>query len=205
MTAPEMQGPAKVCVDFNDMDLDGRFVVSPQDSDRLVALGMSVLLWDAEGNTARGRVVNLRQRGRAVVEMLPGTWQRATVENLSAPTRPMTETAAVMLPGDLPDGELRMLFGELKAQWVADTRIESSVHQMVLHPAYQRIIGLGPRVVPLMLEDLAEGPDHWFMALVAIVGDDKATGEVTVPGAAQKWLEWGYSTGLMVRPDKPAA
>ncbi len=80
------QRRARVHVDFNDMDPDGMFLVLPQDADQLVALGSSVLLWDAEGNTAHGRVVDLRQRGRAVIEMLAGTWRRAPVENLPAPT-----------------------------------------------------------------------------------------------------------------------
>ena len=83
---PELQQPARVHVDFNDMDPQGMFVVLPQDADRLVALGSQVLLWDTEGNTAHGRVVDLRQRGRAVVEMLAGTWRRAPVEGLAAPT-----------------------------------------------------------------------------------------------------------------------
>ena len=83
---PDLEGPARVHVDFNDMDPEGMFVVLPQDTDRLVALGAHVLLWDADGNTAHGRVVDLRQHGRAVVEMVTGTWRRAPVENVSAPT-----------------------------------------------------------------------------------------------------------------------
>lgn len=44
--------------------------------------------------------------------------------------------------------------------------------EMAMHPAYQRIIGLGPEVAPLLLRELERQPDHWFWALKALTGAD---------------------------------
>lgn len=40
----------------------------------------------------------------------------------------------------------------------------------MMHPAYQQIIGMGPAVVPLLLNDLVRTRSHWFWALRAITG-----------------------------------
>ena len=88
-------------------------------------------------------------------------------------------------------------FARDAAEWKHDSLNMSSVSDMVLLPSYQRIIGLGPAAVPLIMEDLRkglwfsdEGPDHWFWALTAIVGEDHASGCTTVKGAAQAWIAW---------------
>lgn len=90
------------------------------------------------------------------------------------------------------------LFVTLKAEWKADTLLASSLHQIVMHPSYQRIIGLGPQAVPFILDDLhRNGPDHWFWALAAITGEDAGAGEMTLSGATQRWLQWGSREGYV--------
>lgn len=114
------------------------------------------------------------------------------------------EAAAPLLAeawGVKPDDELRAQFAELKAKWLDATMIESSAQRIAFDMSCQRIIGLGPRAVPLILEDLAAEHNHWFWALTVLAGEDKAAGEVTVPGAVQKWLEWGRGRGLI--PEVP--
>src|SRR5207248_11574874 len=66
---------------------------------------------------------------------------------------------------------LEFQFFRLAVQWKQDTMFESSPWRMAAHPAYQRIIGLGWRTVPLILLQLARGADFWFEALVAITGE----------------------------------
>jgi hypothetical protein len=66
----------------------------------------------------------------------------------------------------------------------------SVVRDMVILPSYQHIIGLGPAAVPLIIERLRDEADHWFWALKAIVGEDKAAGATTVKEAARRWIEW---------------
>jgi hypothetical protein len=66
---------------------------------------------------------------------------------------------------------------------------------MVNHEAYQRIIGMGPPAIPLILGEMQQRPDHWFMALHLLTGVDPAVGEETGAGATSAWLRWGRSNG----------
>lgn len=81
-------------------------------------------------------------------------------------------------------------FENLADQWETETVFESVVTRKALHPAYQRIIGMGPTVVPFILRRLRREPAQWFWALTAITGEDPAFGEDTVEGAAAAWLAW---------------
>ena len=80
---------------------------------------------------------------------------------------------------------------------------ESNLEHIILDLSYQQIIGLGPRVVPLVLEDLAGKGGHWFWALLVLTGNDEARGEQTMEGARQAWLRWGRGQGLI--PEVPSA
>lgn len=82
-------------------------------------------------------------------------------------------------------------FVSLVSQWHRDTLFLSSIDKMAMHPAYQRIIGMGPRVLPLILRELQARPDHWFWALHAISGEDPVRPEDTFNEAVEAWLEWG--------------
>lgn len=95
--------------------------------------------------------------------------------------------------------ELERVFHELADAWRDDTRFLSSVPDRIMHPAYQRIIGLGPAVVPLLLEDLERQPTHWFWALKAITGADPVPGEDAgaIRKMADAWLEWGRRRGYV--------
>ena len=59
--------------------------------------------------------------------------------------------------------------------WVSgiqkDGCLESTAQMAMLQP-YQRIIGLGMPVVPLILEELNREPNQWFWALEAITGQN---------------------------------
>lgn len=65
------------------------------------------------------------------------------------------------------------------------------------HPAYQRIIGLGPQVIPLILSDLKRELGHRFWALSALTGENPVDpadrGRVSAMAAA--WLKWGTDNG----------
>ena len=58
----------------------------------------------------------------------------------------------------------------LQQEWTNSTMFESSMTKRVMHPAYQRIIGLGPKVLPIILEELRRQSDQWFWALSSITG-----------------------------------
>lgn len=88
-------------------------------------------------------------------------------------------------------------FRQLAEQWRRETAHVSSLKQACLHPAYQRIIGMGPAVVPYLLRELEQAPDHWFWALNAITEEDPAQAEDTLAGATRAWLAWGREKGFL--------
>jgi hypothetical protein len=92
------------------------------------------------------------------------------------------------------------LFQRFVSRWHEERGTTSSITQMAICPSYQRIIGLGDKVVPLILRDLedhAEDPDHWFWALQALTGHDpvRAEDRGDMQEMARTWLEWAYMAG----------
>lgn len=88
-------------------------------------------------------------------------------------------------------------FDELADRWEAETVFESVATRKAMHPAYQRIIGMGQPAVPKILRRLETEPAQWFWALTAITGEDPAVGQTTLDGAAAAWLSWGRARGLV--------
>ncbi len=88
-------------------------------------------------------------------------------------------------------------FIRLRDEWKAQRGPESSTAKLVMHPAYQTIIGMGPVAVPLLLRELETNLDSWFWALRAITETDPVPTEDRGNGAAmvQAWLAWGKKQG----------
>ena len=91
-------------------------------------------------------------------------------------------------------------FRILAERWQAATGHLSSITQAAMHPAYQQIIGMGPDVVGLLLEELTRQPDHWFWALQSITGENPVPppDQGTVPKMAAAWLAWGRQHGYRI-------
>jgi hypothetical protein len=70
---------------------------------------------------------------------------------------------------------------------------------MAMLRPYQRIIGMGMPVVPLLLEELEREPDQWFWALESITEENPvppaAAGRIREMAAA--WIEWGRARGFL--------
>lgn len=88
-------------------------------------------------------------------------------------------------------------FLTLKKEWEDNTAYLSSMTKIVMHPAYQQIIGMGQVAVPLILSEMRKKPDHWFWALRSITGEDPV-----LPGhrgrlkqMTEDWLKWGRGKG----------
>ena len=96
-----------------------------------------------------------------------------------------------------PQGDAEK-FQALAETWRREVQFLSSVTEMVLHPAYQRIIGMGTAVVPHLLRELECRPDHWFWALTAITGADpvKSEDRGKLRKMTEVWLRWGKEQGL---------
>ena len=90
-------------------------------------------------------------------------------------------------------------FRKLAEQWKDETIHISSLTEMENHGAYQEIIGMGQPAVPLLLQELVNDPDWWFMALDTLVDEpphlEGADGDLTKLSA--KWIEWGKSNGYL--------
>lgn len=95
------------------------------------------------------------------------------------------------------DTDLAQRFRKLVEWWEGDTFYLSSVTSMVIHPAYQRIIGMGPAVLPLLLHELELTRDHWLWALNAITGEDPASEGASFHEAVEAWLAWGKERGYL--------
>ena len=88
-------------------------------------------------------------------------------------------------------------FQSLVSEWKNDTQLMSSTTSMILHKAYQEIIGMGPIVIPLIIRELQNSPDHWFAALKALTGIDPVapSDRGKVGAMTSAWLEWARGQG----------
>lgn len=92
---------------------------------------------------------------------------------------------------------LSSMFGELAERWRDETLASSSLTEIGSHWAYQRIIGMGPPVVPLILERVVAGERHWGWALSALTGENPAADTESPRDAADAWLAWGVERGVI--------
>lgn len=91
---------------------------------------------------------------------------------------------------------LRSLFNDLVEVWNEDTMMSSSMREICTHWAYQRVIGLGLAVVPLIMEQIREGDRHWGWALTSITGENPAEHYDSLQEASDAWLQWGAQKGF---------
>ena len=90
-------------------------------------------------------------------------------------------------------------FARLAAEWRTGRPRGADVAQMIKHPAYERIIEMGPTAIPLILEELDREADHWFPALHALTGADPVpvSGMGNLSAMAEAWLAWGRGAGYL--------
>lgn len=102
-------------------------------------------------------------------------------------------------PDTQSDAALERQFRALAERWRSETLYLSSTTKIVMNRAYQRIIGMGPRVLPLIFRELAREPDHWFWALSVITGDDPVppadVGDIRK--MTEVWLDYGHRHGYL--------
>jgi hypothetical protein len=109
----------------------------------------------------------------------------------------MTSIPKTEPPASASAETVEQRFRRLEATWTAETGYLSSYTDIVEHPAFREIIGLGKAVVPLLLRELEERPRLWVWALPEITGTDPV-----LPGDAENiarmsaaWLRWGKANG----------
>ena len=95
--------------------------------------------------------------------------------------------------------KIKDLFYDLAGEWKAATAFMSSATDIAMHPAYQKIIGMGREAVPLILQELQQNTDHWFWALKSIVGIDPVPSKDkgNIGKMRDAWIAWGLENGLI--------
>jgi hypothetical protein len=101
------------------------------------------------------------------------------------------------------DAELQRLFKKLHRLWATDRKVIlcASHKAMIKHPAYQMIIALGPRMVPIILKEWQEHYQSgwWSPALTAITGAQPILKEHAgkYGDIREDWLKWGKEHGYL--------
>lgn len=137
----------------------------------------------------------------------PQRWTRRLAPGIDTPTTrqyPCAEGDYTKLIIQVIQKPLKMLpaneadFLRLANLWRKDTAMLSSLSKKVTHPAYQRIIGMGPTALPMILREMKRKPGHWFWALDAITqGESPAEGCETFAEATAAWIKWGEAKGVL--------
>ncbi|MGO9096057.1 MAG: hypothetical protein ACLQGV_12610 [Bryobacteraceae bacterium] len=87
------------------------------------------------------------------------------------------------------------VFRQLVDQWRAERGATSSTTEILMCPAYQQIIGMGSKAIPLILGEMeSEGddPDQWFWALQVLSGENPVPeeDEGNFKEMAEHWIGW---------------
>jgi len=96
-------------------------------------------------------------------------------------------------PATTPPETVEQRFRQLEAAWKAATGVLSDDADIVEHPAFREIIGMGAAVVPLMLSDLEQRPRLWVWALPEITGENPVpvADRGNIARMSDAWLRWG--------------
>ena len=83
----------------------------------------------------------------------------------------------------------------LLERWHRERGPASSVSDIVRCDSYQQIIKMGKRALPLILarlEQERDNPDHWFIALESITGENPIPENAygNMPKMAEAWVSW---------------
>jgi hypothetical protein len=112
---------------------------------------------------------------------------------------PTLQATKRLLPVARTPEEVRAKFRRLADQWLDETQVVSSLTEIVLHPAYQQVIGMGEAAVPLIMRELEDEPAPWFWALQSITGENPVpqedAGQFRKMAAA--WVNWGRGRGYV--------
>ena len=126
---------------------------------------------------------------------------RRQIESIlqAVPAEPETPIA------EPPANDLESRFRSVADRWRAETGMFSFAYQWEKHPAYQEIIAMGKQVVPLILQELKDRPDHWFGALRTLTGANPVPPEDLgfFQKMADAWLAWGQDKGYIPQTDVP--
>ena len=100
---------------------------------------------------------------------------------------------------DLDENTLEDQFKEQAEKWQRETEHLSSPTQRVMHPSYQAILGMGNKVVPILLRDLQQNRRPWFWALSYLTQENpinpKDSGRIDQ--MIEAWVRWGKEKDML--------
>lgn len=90
-------------------------------------------------------------------------------------------------------------FVELANRWHDDTDSLSSPSRITGNDSYMKIISLGKKVIPFILQDLKQRGGDWYRALRILSGDNPVSEEARgdVQKMTESWLNWGRERGYI--------
>ena len=119
------------------------------------------------------------------------------VASAPTPRRPVARKRLLIVsPKGTPSApksqEIAAEFRLMCKVWKNETQFLSDSHEIAMHRAYQRIIGMGYAAVPLVIEELQMRGGDWFWALSAMTGVDPIPKEDWGNFRQMKaaWLNW---------------
>jgi hypothetical protein len=123
---------------------------------------------------------------------------RVATVTISAPT-----VALYSDPALSENLRLKERFRQFASEWRQNRNsLSSTAWDNVAIPGYQRIIGMGDKAIPFILEEIqtelkSGEPDDWFVALWAISGENPVPEESrgNLKQMASAWLQWGARRG----------
>ena len=120
------------------------------------------------------------------------------------PAEPLVETLGseecASFENNEPPKSSERRFRDLASVWKSETRFMSNSTRKAMHPAYQKIIGMGDQAVPFILQDfVANGPSDWFWVLTSITDVNPITPEIAgnMVAMTEAWLQWGKKKGYL--------
>jgi hypothetical protein len=89
--------------------------------------------------------------------------------------------------------ELQEIFAKLSKEWIIETATLPLINEKFMHSSYQKIIGIGPEIVPILLKEISVNPEYWFWALEAITHESpiKIEQRGRVKDMVNSWIQWG--------------
>jgi hypothetical protein len=116
-----------------------------------------------------------------------------TAQQWKAKTAPDDVVVSRIAAAPTKAQDIEAEFLQLAETWDRETAHLSSTPKMVLHDSYQRIMAMGPDVVPLLLRDLRDNRRSWFWALRHLTQANPVCLEDqgNLDKMIADWLAWG--------------
>lgn len=100
--------------------------------------------------------------------------------------------------GDPDQVALSAIFAIFKNRWITETATSSDLDEVLDNRFYGWIVGQGPQMVPLILQDLVQhGTELWHEALFKLTGVDLDAGGKSTAEQSLAWVRWGQDQGLI--------